>query len=53
MKSRNCMIAFLCCCMGSICAGQDTPVLPLPDPGNVTLTLAEYNRHLSSALTTR
>src|SRR5207244_11727275 len=25
-------------------AGQDTTALPLPDPGNVTLTLAEYNR---------
>jgi hypothetical protein len=39
------MVPFACCFVLSLfAAGQDTSALPLPDPGNVTLTLAEYNR---------
>jgi len=31
-------------CMMSLCWAQDKIVLPQPDPGNVTLTLDEYNK---------
>src|SRR5437764_14834817 len=45
MRTRISMVPFLCCLFASLfSAGQDTTALPLPDPGNVTLTLAEYNR---------
>jgi len=39
-----------CICLMSVCWAEDKPVvLPQPDPGNVTLTLAEYNRLLALA----
>ena len=31
-------------CTASVCWAQEKPALPLPDPGNVTLTLDEYNK---------
>jgi hypothetical protein len=31
-------------CVASICWAQEKSTLPLPDPGNVTLTLDEYNK---------
>ena len=31
-------------CVASICRAQDKTTLPLPDPGQVTLTLDEYNK---------
>ena len=33
-----------CACLNSLCWAGDKSELPLPDPGNVTLTLDEYNR---------
>jgi len=50
MKSR--MIASIVVgCMGlmSLCWAQDKSALPLPDPGNVTLTLDEYNKLVERA----
>ena len=50
MRYRNLMVPFACCFVLSLfAAGQDTPALPLPDPGNVTLTLAEYNHLIELA----
>ena len=46
MKTQNlyrCWWTFVvpCCWLGR---ERQIPLLPLPDPGNVTLTLDEYNR---------
>ena len=50
MKYRNLAVPLACCFALSLFAvGQDTSALPLPDPGNVTLTLAEYNRLMELA----
>ena len=38
------VVLFLICFLAAFGAAQDISALPLPDPGNVTLTLAEYNR---------
>ena len=39
-----------CLCLMSVCWAEDKPVvLPQPDPGNVTLTLDEYNRLIALA----
>ena len=40
MKSGFLMVLLLC----GVCAAEDKSTLPLPDPGNVTLTLDEYNK---------
>ncbi len=37
-------IVFCCVTWGRLCAAQEKSNLPLPDPGNVTLTLDEYNK---------
>jgi len=48
MKSR--FFVMVCClCLASLCWGQDKSTLPLPDPGNVTLTLDEYNKLVEMA----
>lgn len=39
----------LICAVASICWSQEKSVLPLPEPGNVTLTLDEYNRLMALA----
>jgi len=45
MKNTLFVTTFICCmCVASICWAQEKAVLPLPDPGNVTLTLDEYNK---------
>jgi len=45
MKNRFLMVLTLwSLCWGKAYAGDEKPVLPLPDPGNVTLTLDEYNK---------
>ena len=44
MNYRIVMVPFVYCLLAAIGSAQDTTGLPLPDPGNVTLTLAEYNR---------
>jgi hypothetical protein len=50
MRYKNLTVPFACCFVLSLfAAGQDTSALPLPDPGNVTLTLAEYNRLIELA----
>ena len=36
-------------CLMSVCWAGDKEALPLPDPGNVTLTLDEYNRLVALA----
>lgn len=36
-------------CLMSVCWAEDKSTLPLPDPGNVTLTLDEYNRLVERA----
>jgi carboxypeptidase family protein len=38
-----------CVCLMSVCWAQDKSALPLPDPGNVTLTLDEYNKLVERA----
>jgi len=38
-----------CVCLMSLCWAGDKTELPLPDPGNVTLTLDEYNRLVALA----
>ena len=38
-----------CVCVMSMCWAEDKPPLPLPDPGNVTLTLDEYNKLVERA----
>lgn len=40
---------FLSVCSMSVCWAEDKIVLPLPDPGHVTLTLEEYNRLVALA----
>ena len=50
MRYKNLVLPFACCFVFSLfAAGQDTPALPLPDPGSVTLTLAEYNHLIELA----
>src|SRR5579863_2508704 len=44
MKTKLFVTAFICLCAASICWAQEKATLPLPDPGNVTLTLDEYNK---------
>jgi hypothetical protein len=36
-------------CLMSLCWAEDKSTLPLPDPGNVTLTLDEYNKLVERA----
>ena len=38
---KNLLVVLLLCC---VCAAEEKSVLPLPDPGNVTLSLDEYNK---------
>ncbi len=38
---KNIFVVLLLCCVG---AAEEKSTLPLPDPGNVTLTLDEYNK---------
>jgi Carboxypeptidase regulatory-like domain len=47
------VVLFLGCFVSAFGAAQDTSALPLPDPGNVTLTLAEYNRLVELAANPR
>ncbi len=38
---KNTFVVLLLCC---VCVAEEKSTLPLPDPGNVTLTLDEYNK---------
>jgi len=50
MKSRFVTSMLVgCVCVMSVCWAQDKSALPLPDPGNVTLTLDEYNKLVERA----
>lgn len=42
MRFNTLLVMLLCSC--AAVAAEDKSTLPLPDPGNVTLTLDEYNR---------
>jgi hypothetical protein len=44
MKNRFFVVLLLSACAAILCAAEDKSTLPLPDSGNVTLTLDEYNR---------
>ncbi len=44
MKRISLLLSVVCACVGITCQAQENGKLPLPDPGNVTLTLDEYNR---------
>ena len=44
MKTRFTMLMIFTACATLLFAGEEKPTLPLPDPGNVTLTLDEYNK---------
>jgi hypothetical protein len=43
---KNIFVVLLLCC---VCMAQEKSTLPLPDSGNVTLTLDEYNRLVALA----
>src|ERR1700687_895085 len=43
---KNILVVLL---LGCVCIAQEKSTLPLPDPGNVTLTLDEYNRLVALA----
>lgn len=43
------VVLFVSVCLRSVCWAEDKTALPLPDPGNVTLTLDEYNRLVALA----
>jgi carboxypeptidase family protein len=44
MKSRSLVMSLCLVCAALICVAQEKSTLPLPDSGNVTLTLDEYNK---------
>src|ERR1700752_2703471 len=43
---KTILVVLLLCC---VCIAQEKSTLPLPDSGNVTLTLDEYNRLVALA----
>jgi carboxypeptidase family protein len=43
MKNRI-LFSIVACCFATMCMAEEKSALPLPDQGNVTLTLDEYNR---------
>ena len=44
MKNRLAMMMLCVACATLLCVAEEKSTLPLPDPGNVTLTLDEYNK---------
>ena len=48
---KNTFVMTIVCglCLASICWAQEKATLPLPDPGQVTLTLDEYNKLVEMA----
>lgn len=46
MKNRFLLMLPICLCAAQLCAAQVNSILPLPDSGNVTLPLDEYNKLL-------
>ncbi len=49
MKNRLATSLVGCVCLMSLCWAEDKSPLPMPDPGNVTLTLDEYNKLVERA----
>jgi len=49
MKNTFLSMMFVGFCAASVCWAQEKSTLPLPDPGNVTLTLDEYNKLVEMA----
>ena len=52
MKTRFTMLMIFTVCATLLFAGEEKSTLPLPDPGNVTLTLDEYNKLVELAAKT-
>ena len=52
MKTRFTMLMIFTACATLLFAGEEKSTLPLPDPGNVTLTLDEYNKLVELAAKT-
>jgi hypothetical protein len=46
---KNIFVMVLLCCTAPVFAAQEKSTLPLPDSGNVTLTLDEYNKLMKLA----
>ena len=44
MKNLFVVLLLCCVCAAQMCVAEDTSTLPLPNSGNVTLTLDEYNK---------
>ena len=44
MKNIFVVLLLCCVCAAQMCVAEDTSTLPLPNSGNVTLTLDEYNK---------
>ena len=44
MKNRFMVLLLCCVCAALVCAAEEKSALPLPESGNVTLTLDEYNK---------
>ena len=44
MKNLFAVLLLCCVCAAQMCVAEDTSTLPLPNSGNVTLTLDEYNK---------
>lgn len=52
MKTRLTILMIFTACATLLFAGEEKSTLPLPDPGNVTLTLDEYNKLVELAAKT-
>ncbi len=49
MKYTFTVVMSLCLCASLVWGAEEKSTLPLPDSGNVTLTLDEYNRLMELA----
>ena len=49
MKNIFVVLLLCCVCAAQMCVAEDTSTLPLPNSGNVTLTLDEYNKLMELA----
>ena len=49
MKNIFVVVLLCCVCAAQMCVAEDTSTLPLPNSGNVTLTLDEYNKLMELA----
>jgi len=49
MKNISVVLLLCCVCAAQMCVAEDAATLPLPNSGNVTLTLDEYNKLMELA----